>query len=150
MAKITGAKVTGVCSTRNLPLAHELGCDVVLDYTQQALDNHEQQYDLVLDTAGTLSFRRARRWLQPAGCFVASVPGVHAMLIAPLLNRFRQQREDYIWVKPDGAKLNHIAGLARERKLKAHIGATFPIKEIGAAHRLGESGGTTGKIALQV
>ncbi|MEZ5510543.1 MAG: NADP-dependent oxidoreductase [Gammaproteobacteria bacterium] len=150
MAIATGAYVTGACSTRNQALAKALGCDRVLDYTRQELENHQEHYDLVLDTAGTLTFRKARRWLQPAGCFVSSIPSAHAMLIAPLLNRCRHQREAYIWVKPDGKKLARIGQLAEEGKLKAHIGAQFSLQDIRTAHTVSEQGTTPGKIALLV
>ena len=35
LAKIMGATVTGVCSTRNLELAKQMGCDYVIDYKKE-------------------------------------------------------------------------------------------------------------------
>ena len=50
IAKAYGAKVTGVCSTRNLAMVRALGADRVIDYTQEDFTKESQRYDLIIDT----------------------------------------------------------------------------------------------------
>ena len=49
IAKVLGAEVTGVSSTRNIELIRSLGADHVIDYTEEDYTNGEQRYDVILD-----------------------------------------------------------------------------------------------------
>ena len=49
IAKSFGARVTGVCSTRNLDLVQSLGADRVIDYTREDFTRGSDRYDIVLD-----------------------------------------------------------------------------------------------------
>ena len=71
IAKALGAgEVTGVCSTRNVEMARELGADRVIDYTKRDFTRTGDRYDLVLDGPGNRSFRDLRRILAPGAVHV--------------------------------------------------------------------------------
>ena len=70
IAKSYGARVTGVCSTRNLAMVRSLGADQVIDYTQEDFTKGSQRYDLIIDTVGTHSLSNYRRALNPHGSLV--------------------------------------------------------------------------------
>lgn len=70
IAKSLGAEVTAVCSTRNVDLARSLGADRVIDYTQEDFTRIGERHDVMIDIAGSRSFREARRVLTPAAIFV--------------------------------------------------------------------------------
>jgi len=70
IAKVYGAKVTGVCSTRNLSLVRSIGADEVIDYTHEDFTRASQRYDLIIDTVGTHSLSDYRRVLKPDGALV--------------------------------------------------------------------------------
>lgn len=71
IAKALGAsEVTGVCSTRNVGTARELGADRVIDYTREDFTRTGEQYDLVFDGPGNRSFRDLRRILAPGAAHV--------------------------------------------------------------------------------
>ncbi|GAA3815326.1 hypothetical protein GCM10023083_56800 [Streptomyces phyllanthi] len=53
-------------------------------------------------------------------------------------------------VEADHAGMRAIAELVEEGRLRAPIGATFPLAEAAKAHAHGETGRTTGKIVLVV
>jgi len=65
IAKVFGADVTAVCSTRNVELVGSLGADRVVDYTQEDFTKRSEQHDLMLDIAGSRPFRQFRRVLTP-------------------------------------------------------------------------------------
>jgi NADPH2:quinone reductase len=65
-------------------------------------------------------------------------------------SEFRQpgRRAIYVFVKPNGAELWHLATLMREGKLKPRIAAEFPLAEAAKAHELIEGGHVAGKLVL--
>src|SRR5947209_4958544 len=63
LAKIMGADVTGVCSTRNVDLVKSLGADRVIDYTQEDFTKGDQKYDAILDNVANRSLSECRHVL---------------------------------------------------------------------------------------
>jgi NADPH:quinone reductase-like Zn-dependent oxidoreductase len=70
LAKSFGARVTAVCSTRNVDLVGSLGADRVVDYTQEDFTELGERHDLMLDIAGSRSFLDFRRVLTPEATVV--------------------------------------------------------------------------------
>lgn len=75
LAKVLGAKVTGVCSTTNLEFVKSLGADVVIDYTKVNSLASGATYDFILGTVGkrkTSKLKDAcRKALAPGGKYVS-------------------------------------------------------------------------------
>jgi NADPH:quinone reductase-like Zn-dependent oxidoreductase len=65
LAKLFGADVTAVCSTRNVEQSHSLGADRVVDYTRDDFTRLDLRHDLMLDIAGSRKFSHLRRVLTP-------------------------------------------------------------------------------------
>src|SRR3954471_13564145 len=63
IAKVFGAEVTGVCSTKNVDLVRSIGADRVVDYTKEDFTRGGQKYDVIYDTVGNRSLSDLRRVL---------------------------------------------------------------------------------------
>ena len=70
IAKVLGAHVTGVCSSRNVEMATSLGADVVVDYEHQDFTSTSERYDVVFDGPGNRPLRAMKRLLAPGGTYV--------------------------------------------------------------------------------
>jgi len=73
LAKHFGARVTAVCSTRNVDLVSSLGADEVIDYTKETIEGYSKahgnvKYDTIIDAVGRYSWRHL---LAPSGALVA-------------------------------------------------------------------------------
>jgi NADPH:quinone reductase-like Zn-dependent oxidoreductase len=72
IAKSFGAKVTGVCSTRNLDMVRAIGADQVIDYTQEDFTQTGERYDLIFDVVAKRSFSDCKRVLKPQGIYITT------------------------------------------------------------------------------
>jgi NADPH:quinone reductase-like Zn-dependent oxidoreductase len=105
IAKWLGAEVTGVCSTRNVDAARSLGADHVVDYTQEDFTRNGQRYDVMLDIAGSRSWRECIRVLDREATIV--------VVGGPKRNR---------WTGPIGHMLGmKLSSLGRSRRVEAFI-----------------------------
>jgi NADPH:quinone reductase-like Zn-dependent oxidoreductase len=84
LAKVFGAEVTAVCSTRNVEQARALGADHVVDYTQEDFTHSGERHDLMLDIAGSRPFLEFRRVLTPKAIVVAVGAPMSARGLGPL------------------------------------------------------------------
>jgi NADPH:quinone reductase-like Zn-dependent oxidoreductase len=83
IAKALGSQVTAVCSTGNVDTARSLGADHVVDYTAADFTRGNEQYDVVVDVAGSRSWSHCKRVLKPTGTLVL-VGGPPNRVIGPL------------------------------------------------------------------
>lgn len=70
MAKAKGAFVVGVDHTSKLDYMRSLGADKAVDYTRADVTRIEQEVDLIIDVASTLSLSQCKRILAPDGLIV--------------------------------------------------------------------------------
>jgi NADPH:quinone reductase-like Zn-dependent oxidoreductase len=84
LARSLGADVTAVCSTRNVEQARSLGAHEVVDYTHDDFTTTGKRYDLVLDVAGSRSWRELRRVLGPESTLVMVGAPKGNRLLGPL------------------------------------------------------------------
>lgn len=72
IAKLFGAHVTGVCSTRNVELVRSIGADAVIDCTREEFTAAVTRFDLVLQLAGMASPGECRSVLARKGALLLS------------------------------------------------------------------------------
>jgi len=156
-AKVWGAEVTAVCSTRNIDLVRSIGADHVIDYTRDDFTRGDQGYDLMLDLIGNHSLSRCRRVLTPNGTFVM-LGGQSGRWIRPmdrvlktlLSSPFVSQKlvlGRAAWRKDD---LRAIRELLRTGQVTTVIDRTYPLSQVAEAIRYLEEGHARGKVVITV
>lgn len=70
IAKTYGARVTAVCSGKNITLVKSLGADNAIDYTREDFKKLERTFDIVLDAVGKTSKKACRDILKSGGHYV--------------------------------------------------------------------------------
>lgn len=71
IATALGARVSAVCSTRNVEMVRSLGADEVLDYTRDDFVVGGARFDVMLDTVGNRHPREVRKVIVTGGRYVA-------------------------------------------------------------------------------
>jgi NADPH:quinone reductase-like Zn-dependent oxidoreductase len=154
IAKYLGAEVTAVCSTAKMELVRSIGADHVVDYTAEDVTTTGNQYDLVLDTAGSHSMRSYGRILTPAGRYVM-VGGptrrfVAAMALGPVLSALGRRRYGGFSLKPNPDDLRFLSGLLESGDITPVIDQRYPLEQVPDAIRDLEAGRATGKLVITV
>ncbi len=154
IAKVLGANVTGVCSTKNLDLVRSIGADHVVDYTREDFTKSGQRYDLILDVAGNHSLSAYKRALKPRGTIVMTgqtgrkehsiFPLFKVKLLAPFV---RYRLRSFI-AKRKKEDLNTLKEYLETGKIKPVIDRTYPLREVPDAMRYMGTLHARGKIVI--
>jgi NADPH:quinone reductase-like Zn-dependent oxidoreductase len=160
IAKASGARVTGVCSSSKADLVLSIGADDVIDYTRDEIDCHGARYDVVIDTAGNRPLSLLRRTMTPHGTLVL-VGGEHGggrvlggfdrqLLRAPLVSMFAGQRLRGLTAKEGAADLEAITRLIDSGAVTPVIDRTYALADAPDAIRYLAEGHAAGKVVVTV
>lgn len=148
IAKARGAYVIGTASAGKHEFLRELGADETIDYRETDFVDAVKDIDVVLDTLGGETTVRSLRVLRPGGVVVSILPvGSEDFPTEAERLGVRGLR---MLVDADRADMRAIVDLIEAGKLRASIAGTFPLADAAEAHRLGDTGRTTGKLVLTV
>jgi NADPH:quinone reductase-like Zn-dependent oxidoreductase len=154
IAKVYGARVTGVCSTRNLDLVRSIGAEQAIDYTREDFSRNGQRYDLIFDAVGNRSVADYQRALSPRGrCVIAGFGGLGRLLEHAALGR---------WASRTGGRFIGFMGMAaintpdltvlnewlEAGSVAPVIERCWPLAETAAALRHLETGHARGKVVI--
>lgn len=148
LAKYFGAHVTGVCSTANLALVKSIGADQVIDYTKQDFTASGEQYDVIVDTAGTAPFSRSGSSLSNGGRLLLVLAGLPDMLRAPWHSMTSNRK---VIAGPSVERneyLHQLAELAASGKFLPVIDRSYAFEEMVAAHRYVDKGHKKGNVVI--
>ncbi|MFD9690762.1 NADP-dependent oxidoreductase [Kitasatospora sp. NPDC059146] len=148
IAKARGAEVIATASAAKQAFVAGLGADQVVDYRAADFTTEVKDADVVLDTVGGDTAVRSLDVLRPGGRLVTVVELHDAALPAGAAGRGLEFSA--VTAEPDHVGLGALAALAEEGRLRVHVDRVFPLAEAARAHRLIESGSTTGKLVLTV
>lgn len=155
LAKALGASVaTTVGSAAKVETVRAAGADLVVDrsrtsFVQAVLDwTDGRGVDVVIDNVGASVFEDNLRALRAGGIFVnfGLVGGMKATLnFRELFFRQHQLRGSFMGSL---AELRRGLNYLREGKIKAVVDRSYPLKDVGEAHRFIESRAVRGKVVL--
>ena len=150
IAKALGAKVTGVCSTRNVDMVRSLGADHVIDYTREDFTKGGPSYDLIFDNVANHSFADLRRALTPHGVIIPNSGhgGMGYVFKAFLLSPFMHQQGRPFVSKPNQEDLIILKELIEAGKITPVIDKTYPLSDTPEALRYLEKGHARGKVVI--
>jgi NADPH:quinone reductase-like Zn-dependent oxidoreductase len=146
VAKAYGAKVTAVCSSKNIEFVKSLGADEVLAYDKENIHRHNGRYDLVVDINGNLYHRDFKRMGQ-RGVSVGftSMGHMMALLLKKAVSKFPLSQFTAV---ANARDLGTLALLVQSGKVKAHIEKTYSYKQIPEAIGYIEAMRTRGKVVM--
>ncbi len=165
LANLAGARACCTVSTaEKTELCRMLGAAETIRYPEQdfveaVLDwTEDKGVDAALDTVGGEVFRRTMAAMAHYGDLVTLLdPGQDVswkearnrnlrigfeLMLTPMLEDFPEARRHQVMI------LEQCGRWFDERRLRIHIGMTFPLDQAGAAHALLETGHMTGKAVL--
>ncbi|MEU1271588.1 NADP-dependent oxidoreductase [Streptomyces sp. NPDC005799] len=148
IAKARGAYVIGTASAGKHEFLRGIGVDEAIDYRETDFAEAVKDVDVVLDTIGGDTSTRSLRVLRPGGIVVSILP-VGSPDFHEEAGRLGV-RSLRMLVDASHSGMAAIAALVEAGKLSATIAGTFPLADAAEAHRLGDTGRTTGKLVLTV
>ena len=150
IARAMGARVTAVCSGRNVGLVRDLGVDEVIDYTSEDVSAEGQRYDAIFGAVNTLPLSSWRRTLRPGGRVVTVNPLFANQTVGGVVRALFRVRLKGVLVRPSGADLATVGDWISAGKVRPVIDQSYPLAEAAAAHRYSESRRVRGKLVLVV
>lgn len=150
LAKHFGAEVTAVCSAGNAELVRSLGAAHVIDYTTEDFTRNGRTYDVIMDTAGTASFRRSSASLREGGRLLIVLGGMRELLSAPWIALTNSRRAIGGTAKANASDLRFLAELAERGEFTPVIDRRYRFEEIVEAHRYVDTGRKKGNVVVEL
>jgi len=157
ISKWMGAKVTGICSTRNVDLVRGIGAQKVIDYTCEDFAASSERYEVIFDLVGNRSLAEFRRVLNPRGVFIAcggggpETPASHllvGMIKQLVLGWFTSQQLVGILAKRRKEDLELLSQLMTSGDITPVIDRCYNLSEVPQAMRYLEEGHACGKVVI--
>ncbi len=153
LAKYYGAKVTAVCSTRNVGLVRSLGADEVIDYTKTDFSTHTAAYDLIFDTVGKTSYPQVKAALKPEGVYLSPVLSFPLLAWSLYTALFSAKKAVFAATglrKPAELRtmFTHLLEIIAAGKHKTIIDRQFPLEKLAEAHTYIDAGHKKGNLII--
>lgn len=153
LAKEFGAQVTGVCSGKNIALVKGLGAEKVLDYTKNEFNKSEEKFDIIFDTVGKLSYRKAKKNLNKHGIYLTPVLRFSVLLqmlfVSPFTNKKLKFAATGLRKNEERMRdLIQIRDLIEKEKLTTVIDQVYPLARIQEAQTYVDLGHKRGNVIV--
>jgi NADPH:quinone reductase-like Zn-dependent oxidoreductase len=145
-----GARVTGVCSSRNLQMVRSLGADSVLDYTKDDALKPTEPYDLILAVNGYQPISRYLDALKPVGiCVIVGGAMLQLFQAARYLKQAKGgPKVSILTLRRSPEDLIQIKELLETGKIKPLVDRCYPLQQTPQAFLHFEKEHPQGKIVI--
>jgi NADPH:quinone reductase-like Zn-dependent oxidoreductase len=154
IAKVFGAEVTAVCSTRNMAQARSLGADHVIDYRQEDYTQNGHRYDLILAVNGYHPISAYKRALKPRGIYAmaggSSAQMFEALLLGPWMSMTGDKKMMVVSAKLSQSDLVFLGELFESGKVVPVIDRCYPLSQTADAIRYLEQEHARGKVVISM
>lgn len=150
LAKYFGAKVTGVCSTKNIEYVKSLGADHVVDYTRQDFANTGDKYDIIFDTVGKSSFAHCKPALKDGGKYVVTVMNLKRLAQTVFTKIFSDKKVIFAMSVNKNDELKYIKDLIERGHLRTIIDRKYSFHELPEAHEYVDKGHKRGNVVIEM
>jgi NADPH:quinone reductase-like Zn-dependent oxidoreductase len=156
IAKALGAKVTGVCSGKNVEMVRSIGAHHVIDYTQEDFWLSGKEYDLIIDNAAFYSIRKPLQALKATGIYVgvggpsSTASFLQSLIVNPIAAKIKGRKVVSFIADLNQADLFFMKELLEDGKVVPFIERKYSLAETPQAIRYVEGGHTRGKVVISV
>lgn len=150
LAKYYGAKITAVCSDKNIDLVKSLGADEAIDYNKEDFKKSGKKYDIIYDTLGLISPKESLEMLNESGQHLMAVATVPQYLDIFKLSLMQKKKINAGMAIFDKKNIEAVAKLAKQGILNPIIDKSFSLEEIAEAHRFVDKGHKVGSVVIMI
>jgi NADPH:quinone reductase-like Zn-dependent oxidoreductase len=159
IAKSFGARVTGVCSTRNVDLVRSIGAEDVVDYTRESFTNGGRRFDLFFDLVGNKPLPACLSVLQRNGIYIGCGGGgpergsmelLGSMLRSVVHAPFATQKMPGLFAKVNTGDLSCLADLMQAGAITPVLDRKYALRDTADAIRYVEQCHARGKVVITV
>ena len=149
IAKYYKCNITATCSTKSIPFVKDFGAHEIIDYTKDDIYSGND-YDVVFDTIGNLSFSKAKRMMKSKASFVTIAPIIYKLLTSRINNIFCGKKIHIVIAASTEEDLKLLKEITEKLPIKPYIHKLYKLEEIQEAHIESESGKVKGKIVIEL
>ena len=149
LAKVMGAKVTAVCSTRNIDFVKSIGADKIIDYTKTSITNINEMYNVIYDSVGTLSYKDIKNLISSNGIFMT--PVLSGQILCQTLFNPKKVKFAATGIKKTEELKRlflELVDFFKQGKLYTNIDKSYKLPDIAEAHHYLETGRKVGNIVI--
>ncbi|WP_244496889.1 MULTISPECIES: NADP-dependent oxidoreductase [unclassified Ensifer] len=146
IARLKGAHVIATAQRAKHDFLRALGAEDVIDYTKVDPANHVHGADIAIELVGGDVCVRLLKCLRKGGILISA----QAAWAPSLREEAAQLGVEATWflVEPDGAGLEQLACLVKQRRVSVHVDRIFPMVDFRIAHEFVSQRRTAGKVVL--
>lgn len=155
LAKIMGANVIGVCSTKNIRVVNQLGADDVIDYTTSDFTKGDYRFDVIYDTVGKLSVSDCKNTLTEKGKYLTPVLSIQVLVQSLYSALFSKKKVLFSAtgirpVKELRPLVQELSDLFMQNKFRVLIDRLYPLQDISKAHAYVDKGHKIGNVVISM